>query len=190
MLPSIIHSDQKGYVINRYIGFNIRQIQDVIDHSEKFNIEGAILFLDFTKAFDSLKWSFMTECLEKFGFKSSFIRWIRTMYIDIKGCILNNGWVSAPFKVFRGIKQGCPASALIFVLAVEIMTIKLRETKHIRGIEIKLNSITGNLKICQLADDTTLFLKTKHEITIAMNIIEEFGNLSGLKLNKNKTEGI
>jgi hypothetical protein len=40
-----------------------------------------------------------------------------------------------------------PASALIFVLAVEIMAIKLRETKHIRGIEIKLNSITGNLKI-------------------------------------------
>jgi hypothetical protein len=56
-------SDQKGYVKNRYIGFNIRQIQDVIDHSEKFNIERAILFLDFTKAFDSLEWSFMTECL-------------------------------------------------------------------------------------------------------------------------------
>ena len=75
------------------------------------------------------------------------------MYTDIKGCILNNGWVSAPFKVIRGIRQGCMASALIFVLAVEIMAIKLRETKHIRGIEIKLNSITGNLKICQLADD-------------------------------------
>jgi hypothetical protein len=130
----------------------------------------------------------MTECLEQFGFKTSFIRWIRTMYTDIKGCILNNGWVFAPFRVFRGIRQGCPASALTFVLAVEIMAIKLRETKHIRGIEIKLNSITGNLKICQLADDTTLFLKTKYEITIAMNIIEEFGNLSGLKLNKNKTD--
>jgi hypothetical protein len=37
------------------------------------------------------------------------------------------------------------------------MAIKLRETKHIRGIEIKL---------CQLADDTTLFLNTKYEITI------------------------
>ena len=108
------------------------------------------------------------------------------MYTDIEGSILNNGWVSAPFRVLRGIRQGCPASALIFVLTVEIMAIKLRETKHIRGIEINLNSITGNLKNCQLADDTTLFLKTKHEITIAMNIIEEFGNLSGLKLNKNK----
>jgi hypothetical protein len=35
VLPSIIHSDQKGYAKDRYIGFNIRQIQDVIDHSEK-----------------------------------------------------------------------------------------------------------------------------------------------------------
>jgi hypothetical protein len=70
------------------------------------------------------------------------------------------------------------------------MAIKLRETRHVIGIEINLNSITGNLKNCQLADNTTLFLKTKHDITIAMNIIEEFCNLSGLKLNKNKTEGI
>ena len=37
------------------------------------------------------------------------------------------------------------------------MAIKLRETKHIRGIEIKLNSKTGNIKNCQLAEDTTLF---------------------------------
>ena len=108
-----MHWDQKGYAKNRWIGFNIRQIQDVIDHPEKFSIEGAILFLDFTKAFDSFEWSFMTECLEQFGFKSSFIRWIRTMYTDGKGCtcILNYGCVSAPFRVYRGIKQGYPASA-------------------------------------------------------------------------------
>jgi hypothetical protein len=28
------------------------------------------------------------------------------MYTDINGCILNNGWVPAPFMVFRGIRQG------------------------------------------------------------------------------------
>jgi hypothetical protein len=91
---------------------------------------------------------------------------------------------------FSRTRQGYPVSALIFVLAVEIMAIKQRETKQIRGIEIKLKSTTGNLSICQLADDTTLFLKSKHEITIAMNIIGEFGNYAGLKLSKNKTEGI
>ena len=34
---------------NRYIGFNIRQIQDIVDHAEFFNNEGALLFIDFPK---------------------------------------------------------------------------------------------------------------------------------------------
>ena len=55
VLSKIIHSDQNGYIKNRYIGFNIRQIQDIIDYSEKFNIEGILLFIDFSKAFDSLE---------------------------------------------------------------------------------------------------------------------------------------
>ena len=45
VLLLIISNDQNGYIKNRYIGFNIRQIQDIIDYSEHFNIEGAILFL-------------------------------------------------------------------------------------------------------------------------------------------------
>jgi hypothetical protein len=49
--------------------------------------------------------------------------------------------------VFQGTRQGYPSSALIFVKAVEIMAIKPRESKQIRGIEINLNSTTGNLKI-------------------------------------------
>jgi hypothetical protein len=61
--------------------------------------------------------------------------------------------------VFQGIRHGYPSSALFVVISVEIMAIKPRENKQIKGIEINLNSTTGNLKICQLADDTTLFLK-------------------------------
>jgi hypothetical protein len=56
---------ESGYIKNRYIGFNIRQIQDIIDYSEHFNIEGAILFLDFSKAFDSIEWDFMLKSLER-----------------------------------------------------------------------------------------------------------------------------
>jgi hypothetical protein len=51
----------------------IRQIQDIIDYADKFNVEGAILFLDFSKAFDSLEWEFMYLSLEKFGFQKSII---------------------------------------------------------------------------------------------------------------------
>ena len=79
---------------------------------------------------------------------------------------------------------------MLFVLAVEIRACRIREDKDLKGIQIKLSGKSCSLKICQLADDTTLFLKSKQDVSIAMNIIEIFGNYSGLKLNKNKTDGI
>ena len=66
----------------------------------------------------------------------------------------------------------------------------IRKCSNIKGIEIRLNGKTHNLKISQMADDTTLFIRNKQEIKEALNIIEIFGSFSGLKLNKNKTESI
>jgi hypothetical protein len=60
----------------------------------------------------------------------------------------------------------------------------------ILGIQIKLDGRTHSLKISQLADDTTVFIQFKKEISIAFNIIETFGSFSGLILNRNKTEGM
>jgi hypothetical protein len=186
VLSLIISNDQNGY-----IGLNIRQIQDIIDYSEHFNIEGAILFLDFSKAFDSIEWEFMFS-LERFGFQESILSWIKTLYTNIKGCtcISNNGWISEPYTIERGIRQECPLSALIFITAVEILANRIRNEKQVRGFEIKLNGSNHSIKISQLADDITFFLKSKNEISIALNIIEIFGNLLGLKLNRSKTEGI
>ena len=72
---------------------------------------------------------------------------------------------------------------------VEIIAIKLREDNNLKGLEVKLDGRNCSLKICQLADDTTLFFKLPKDVSLAMNIIETFGSLSGLQLNRNKTEG-
>jgi hypothetical protein len=52
---------------------------------------------------------------------------------------MNNGWVSEMFKNTRGIRQGCPLSALLFVLSVEIMASRLRSNKDIKGFQIKID---------------------------------------------------
>ena len=190
VLPKIVNEDQTGYVKNRFIGFNLRQIQDIIDYSETYKIEGAIIFVDFTKAFDSLEWNFMFTTLKHFGFNDSFIQWVETLYANIQTCVMNNGWVSEVFENSRGIRQGCPLSALLFVLAVEIMAIRLRNNKDLKGITVKLDAKDHTIKISQLADDTTLFCNSKSDVEIAMNEIEVFGSFSGLILNRNKTEGM
>ena len=127
VLPKIINSDQNGYVKNRHIGNNLRLIEDVIEYVDKTNSRGAAIFCDYEKAFDSLEINFLLNSLEHFGFGEGFKSWISTIYNGICACIKNNNWVSEKFPVTRGIHQGCPISALLFIIAAEIMADKIRK---------------------------------------------------------------
>ena len=149
-----------------------------------------ILLIDFKKAFDTIDWSFLFKSLKKFKFKECFIKLVNVMYSNITSVISNNGWISEPFNIKRGIRQGCPLSVLLFVIVAEALAVKIRSSTMVEGIQIKIENQTHNIKICQLTDDTTLLLKNQHEITAPLHIIEEYGVLSGLQLNRNKTEGL
>ena len=103
---------------------------------------------------------------------------------------MNNGWRSNFFNLHKGLRQGCPSSALLFILVAEVMAFNIRNNENIHGIKVTINNIVKNIKLTQLADDTTLFLSRKEEIGIALDIIETFGKHSWLILNRNKTEGL
>ena len=63
-LKTLTDSDQSGFVKGRYIGDSIRLLFDIIDYTEFKQLPGAILFVDFFKAFDSLKWEFLFKVLK------------------------------------------------------------------------------------------------------------------------------
>ena len=47
LLPKIINPDQTGYVKGRYIGENVRLIQDIMFYTKRINSPGIAIFLDF-----------------------------------------------------------------------------------------------------------------------------------------------
>ena len=55
VLPRIINPNQTGYVKGRFIGENIRLIQDVMSLTKNANMPGIAFFLDFRKAFDTIE---------------------------------------------------------------------------------------------------------------------------------------
>ncbi len=186
VIHKLVHKDQTGYIKGRYIGCNARLIKDIFEYSDDFNIDGALVCLDYEKAFDSLNWNFMLMTLQKFNFGEHFIKWIKILYTNPLACIKNNGWISKEFKLERGIRQGCPVSALVFILAVEIMAVKIREDENIEGFTFGKKEI----KLSQYADDTTLILSNIQSVTTALHIITEFSKYSGLKLNLDKCEAV
>ena len=114
-----------GYVKDRYIGENIRTVIDTIQCASYFDISGYIIFIDFEKAFDSVSWEFLFNILKSLNFGKKFLQWIRILYTDPLLCVCNNGHASSFFPISRGIRQGCPISALLFLLVVESMAEKI-----------------------------------------------------------------
>ena len=189
VIKRLISNDQCGYIKGRFIGRNIRLIEDVINYCELNDNDAAILFIDFKKALDSLNISFLEKCLKKFGFGFQFLNWVKAIYTNIESCISINSRLSKSFKVESGIRQGCPLSALLFVLAAEFMSINIKQNKNIEGFKFyKDNKL--ETKIVQMADDTTLFVNNKTSVQLVLNEIERFTIVSGIELNKPKTEGI
>ena len=184
VLPHLIKSDQTGYIKGRFIGEKIRLISDIIEQHE--NNEGMILFLDFEKAFDSLEWGYLFKVLDIMNFGPSFLNWIHTFYSNISSGVVNNGYSSEFFSLQRGVRQGCPLSGLLFVLAVEPLAHQIRINDSIKGLE-NGNKIT---KLSLYTDDTTAFIRDDSSAASLFTLLDQFGDLSGLKINKSKTEGL
>ena len=136
--------------------------------TEKEQIPGFVLLIDFEKAFDSIEWPFLFNCLQKFNFGENFISWIKILYQNIKSCVGNNGYYSEAFDISRSVRQGCPISALLFILVAEILAISIRDNKDIQGIAIN----NATYKIAQLADDTTLFLSNLQSVSESVSLFK------------------
>ena len=129
----------------------------------------------------------MNLTLEKFGFGLNFRNAIKMLYKNSNNSVTNNGWVSESFTISRGIRQGCPISALLYILSAEIMAENIRNNRTIRGIKIGRNH---EIKLTQLADDTTIFLQSENSIPILIEELKRFSEVSGLILNMSKTKGL
>ena len=184
VIPSLVNSDQVGYIKNRYIGENIRILSDILQLTDIEEIEAYITQIDFEKAFDSIEWDFLFTTLKVLNFGDNFISWIKTLYTDISACAGNNGNYSEYFTLSRSIRQGCPISALLFLLVVEILANKIRNDQTIKGVKIN-NEI---YKLAMMADDITLINKDIQSIANAIVVFNKFEKCSGLKLNLNKTD--
>ena len=109
-----------------YIGENIRILLDTIEYTTGKIDPGLIAFLDFEKAFDSVSWTFLVKTLKVFNFGENFIKWIEILYNKPNCAVTNNGYSSDLWKISRGLRQGCPIAAFLFIIVAEIMAVNIK----------------------------------------------------------------
>ena len=185
VLHLLIHEDQKGFVKGRFIGENIRFIYDILNVTENQQIPGCLVLIDFEKAFDTISWNFMQKTLKHFNFGQSICKWIKTFYNNITASVMQSGFLSNFFPVFKGCRQGDPLSPYLFILCAEILALLIRSNKDIQGIH--LNGKEN--KLSQFADDTSLTLDgSEKALSTTFHVLNKFRKISGLKVNFEKTK--
>ncbi|CAI7745487.1 unnamed protein product [Closterium sp. NIES-54] len=133
------------------------------------------------KAFDSVSRGFLFTVLERMGFPSLFVDWVRGLHKDTRTSLLINGWMGEAIDVVSGVRQGCPLAPYLFLCAVE----PLAQQAAVRNLGLE----RGYRRLAYLgyADDTTLILQGEEQITEAERLLADFEAESGLATNKEKS---
>ena len=75
---------------------------------------------------------------------------------------------------------------MLFTLAVEPLAVQIRTSKSIKG----LTNGNKESKISLYADDTTTLIHDDLSAVAFFALLDRFSTLSGLRINKSKTEGL
>ncbi len=121
---------------------------DLVEYSY-LKDDGFILFLDFKKTFDMIE--------HMIGFGEQFISVIKMIYRDMSSSVSLPFGTTQRFQIGYGIRQGCPLSPLLFILAVDMLSTVVSHDLSVK----KLNVFGKTLAISQSADYFFIFTKQR-----------------------------
>ena len=164
---------------------NLLLIRDAIRLTKKNN-KLYILQVDQEKAFDKIDHDFLYKTMNKIGFSSKFIQFVKILYRNNISYVINNGYMSPPIQLLRGLRQGWPLSLPLYVIQGEITTGNINNNENIKGVKIPNNN--KEIKISQYADYSNFLLTEQESIKLVINFFEKLNKATGSTINLEKTK--
>ena len=189
VISDLIGPEQTFAVKGRSIQDNLHLIREVLEGIED-DTEAALISLDQSKDFDRVDHRFLASVFETVGFKPEFRRWMSMMYHNPQAVVQVNGRRSEVFAIERSVRQGCPLSPLLYVLALEPILRRLRDERtspSLRGVPFA-GPLTA--RVSAFADDITVFVSRRLDIKAVKEAVVDYERIAGAKVNFDKSEGL
>ena len=113
-----IRPTQFGFRANRSTSQPFHIMGRMLEAFERNQQSLHLLFLDWSKAFDSVTFEAIDAALRYFGVPPLFHKAIMTLYSDPQFRVRDSGRTSPVRSQIRGLRQGCPFSPYLFNLVL------------------------------------------------------------------------
>ena len=155
----LIPESQNGFMPGRSTVdpcFALRQLQ------EKCRLHGQdlyLLFIDFSKAFDTVSRPGLWSLLQRIGCPNHFVNMIRSFHDGMKVTVREGGKRATPFEVTNGTKQGCVLAPTLFCIFFSLMVLVAFKNTS-KGVDIVHRFDRG---LCQTKN---VHLKARTKVTV------------------------
>ena len=180
--------------------FCLRQLQEKCIEQDR---PLYMVFVDFSKAFDTVGRTGLWQLLRKYGCPEKFTTMIESLHTGMMANVSVGGEVSESFSVTNGVKQGCVLAPTLFSIfrsamlheafrdmgdGVNIQSRQSADIFNVAHFRAKTKTIQILMRELLFADDSALVAHSAEEMH---RIVGAFSNASkkfGLKFNFKKTE--
>jgi hypothetical protein len=153
----VVRPSHTAFMQGRNILDGVAILHETVHELYSKTLNGVILKLDFEKAYDKVKWSFLQQTFRMEGFSDEYHALIHSFVSGGSVAIKVNDDTGHYFRTKKGLRQGDPLSPMLFNIVADMLAILIEGAKingQFEGVIPHL--VDGGLSI-QYADDTILF---------------------------------
>jgi len=185
VMSKIIDLRQSAFLAGRRILDSVLVANEVLEEAKRRKKSCLFFKLDYEKAYDSVRWDFISYMLERLGFCEQWIAWIKSCLESATVSVLVNGSPTMEFVPSKGLRQDDPLAPFLFLIVAEGLAGVVRNavmSDWLESMEVGMNKVKVNM--LQYADDTLFFCKaTSKSVFCLTTILNCFELASGLKVN-------